>query len=646
MSMKTWVRNKIEKRHQEHCVKRDQQFYQNMLKGTDYRGTDIIFNQTTLAWLVVVVTVFLQIISLATTYEGSQVYFGGVALPFGLSAPLLFALAIQLIVFCMSHTIRKNFKLWLVMILSMATLCSAYFSYIGIYNYINSPIDYLEERYQQIHGNITQKYQLVVDESENNMKEYVFELVNEISKTHTALTKQVDENSILSQKIDGVKVDSGKINNQTSSMRKPNINNYGENLDKYYADMAKYNAAVGNMITDTTKQDADLKNQLYENEVKAILGGKTKDEFMGESIETQTSKEQMEKIVGSMYQLINKERTEKTFDEKVMDIQEYCLNYIIQGQGEKDIFSTVLTNLYTQVARIGKGEKLENFKEDLGHFIVLNQKDAMMMKNLEEINKQAYKEVYNIEPVGEVQLTQKDAMLLYTSMQSEIKSAAYLLNQMNALDEPIVLTDEDYIMNNLYVLPIKNLLKDNEAKAMSWFCLAFAVLIDGLTLLFALMQGKEKTALFAKNNREIVGRSKEAIEELLLATIMDNQVRGKEGDRVENTLLQLEKFLKHFKLMPEGMESGYSMWCPLGDLEEYNAFLAIICQFNLASILSREDLLLLKEEGEVMEEKYVLIRTKFIIWAKQKIADLALRQEYIEEVGALERNFEGEGEVV
>ncbi|MGL6173938.1 MAG: hypothetical protein ACRC1P_04950 [Cellulosilyticaceae bacterium] len=647
MSMKEKIARAVGKRHQAHSIKKEQQFFQDMLRGTDYRGTEVLFNPTTLAWLVVLVTVFLQLISLATTYEGSKVYFGGVALPLGLSAPLLFALSIQLIVFCMSHTIRRHFKFWLVMILIMATLCSTYFSYIGIYNHINSPIDYLEERYQQIYGNITKQYQLVIDQADNNMKEYIFDLVGELSTTHTALTKQAEENEVLNQKIQGIKVDTGKINPQTNALKKPNIYNYGDDLDRYYADMAKYNAAVGNMITDTTKQDADLKNQLYENEVKALLGGKTKDDFMSESIQVQTSKEQMEKVINAMYKLITEVQENSTFDEQLMSIQEYCLNFIIQQEGKKEIFSTVLTNLYTVVEGLEVKKDFSDFKTDLGNFMILSQNEAVMMKDLQAIKEQVYKEAYDIEVSNqEVYLAEKDAMLLYTKMQSELKSAAYLLNQMEGLEEPIHLNDEKYMIHNLYVLPINNLLQSNDAQAMSWFCLGFAVLIDGLTLLFSLMQGREKTPLFAKNNKDIVGKSKEAIEELLLATIIENHVKGTDGDVVENALLQLERFLRRFELMPEGMESGYSMWCPMNKLEEYNVFLAILCQFNLANILSREDIILLKKEEEVTEERYVLIRTKFIIWAKQKIADLAIKHEYIEELQRLEENLEVKGEVI
>lgn len=636
MAKEMWLRSKLEKCYQKHNIKKEQQFYQNMLRGNDYRGTEILFNQNTLAWLVVIVTVFLQIISLATTFEGSKVYFGGVNLPFGLSAPLLFALAIQLIVFCMSHTIRKHFKAWLVMILVMATACSTYFSYIGIYNHINSPVDYLEERYKQIYGNMTEQYQLVKDQSENEMKGYVFDLVSELNKSYSTLSKQVEENKVLSERLDGIKVSGGKINAQTNALRKPNINNYGDNLDKYYADMAAYNAAVGTMITDTTKQDATLKNELYENEVKAVLGGQSKEAFIAESIETETNKEQIQKLVSSMYKLILPAGTETAFDRQMTVIQDYALDFMMRGEGDRSIFSTLLTNLYTGASELGAA-KFPEFKQDLTHFLTLRDKEDIIMEPLEVVQKQ-------VSPDGFV--TQEEAMTLYTKMQSEIKNAAYILNQTGDLKEQINLTDPRYVMHNLYVLPIKNLLEPTGAKAMAWFCVAFAVLIDGLTLLFALMQGREKTPLFAKKNKDIVGKSKEAIEELLIATIMAGDTQSKEDKRLSNTLLALENFLKHFEIMPEGIESGYSMWCPLQKLDKYSAFVAVLCQFNLASILSGEEMHLTGHSNQVEDEKYLLIKTKFVIWANQKMSDLALRLEYITNLHEIEQNYSVEGDVL
>ncbi|MGL4736554.1 MAG: hypothetical protein ACRCW2_03760 [Cellulosilyticaceae bacterium] len=588
-----------------------------MLSKKGNKGTETVFNEWTLGWLIVLVTVFLQLISLATTFEGSKVYFGGVKLPLMLSAPLLFALAIQLIVFCMSHMIRRYFKPWLAVVLIMATLCSTYFSYIGIYNHINSPLDYLEERYKQIQGNISDQYQLVVDQSENNMKQYVFDMVGALDQSHTKLVKEVKENNKLMEAIDGIKVDTGKINPQTNALSKPNIKNYGDNLDQYYADMAKYNAAVGNMITDTTKQDADLKNQLYENEVSTLLGGKSKDEFIKGRIETQTQKEQTDKLVQSMYKLIAPTGEEKDFDKQLMAIQDYCIGFIITAQGDANTFSTVLTNLSSQLIQLGSNLELKDFKKDLNYFGILKQKDQSIMLTLEQVKAEVYKEVNGTDAGLPVVLNENDAMLLYTKMQSQIKSAAYLLNQIEGLDEQVDLTSAEYQMHNLYVLPIKNLIEDSSVKAMAWFCLAFAVLIDGLTLVFAMIEGREKTVLFAKRNKDVVGRSKEAIEELLLTTLMTHH-KDSEG---------LTAFLDQFELLPEGLESGYSMWCPLKDLGQYNSFLAVICQFNFGAILSAREIV--RENGVVddTDEKYVLLKTKFVIWLSQKIVQLNLLEE-------------------
>lgn len=617
-------KNKINSWNEKRKIKNDQQFYEGMLRDKD-SGTSSVFNETTLAWMIVIVTVFLQLISLATTYKGSIVYFGGVELPFGLSAPLLFALAVQLIVFCMSHTIRKNFKKGLLLVLIMATLCSTYFSYIGIYNYINSPINYLEERYKQIHGNITDQYDTVREDSKGNIKNLLFNLISKVNEGYTSLTMQIEKNDQLAEDINNIKIDTGKINAQTSSLTRPNINNYGNNLDQYYADMAKYNAAVGNMVTDATKQDSDLKNELYNNEVNSILGGRTQEEFLEESIKTKTTKEQIEKGINTAYGLLSTE--DVPFADKLNKIQEYCQDYIVTSQGDRDLFSTLLSSLYAQIQVLDKTEGFENFQNQLNSFLTLNQKDNILMNSLEDIKIKVFIESNNLSSAPEnFILTQGDGLLLYSTMQAEIKSAVYTLNQLRTSEEQISLNDEEYIMHNLYVLPINNLIQAGEGRAMAWFCLLFAMLVDGLTLLFAIMQGLDKTPLFAKSNKEIVGNSKEAMEELLLISLLSGDSKSKDEKRVENTLLRLEKFLKPFKINTATMENGYSMCCELSNVEDYQVFLATLCQFNLAKIVSSKDLLL----GDESPTDYVLLKSKFVIWANDKIVALTLNVQYIE----------------
>ncbi len=604
--------------------------------------TDQLFNETTFGWLVVLVTTFLQIISLATTFEGSKVYFGGVKLPFFLSAPLLFSLAVQLTVFCTSHIIRRHFKIWLIVILLFSTLSSTYFSYIGIYNHINSPISYLKERYGQIYDDLTQKYQGLEEQVENTMKSYVFDFVSTLDNSYGALALQVEENNTLTQKANSVQMSEGLINPLTNTLQKPNKASFGDNLDAYYEAMAKYNATLGTMVSDTAKQESNLKTELFENEVKAILGGKTKEEFTTQSIATTTKKEQVQKLIHSMYLLLPEHSSTLSPSEELSAIQEYTLSIISNREENLDSFSTLLTQLYTALELLNLQEKHPTFKEDLGHFTALRSKDTQLMRPLKTIEMDVYKEVHGAS-VTSSYLTEKEAMPFYTALESEIKNAASLINQLELLETPIDLTAPTYTLFNLYVLPIKNLLVKGSSQTMAWFSLCFAILVDGLSLIFALINAKEKTPLFAKHNKDIIGHSKEAVENLLLSTIQASSPKGSSLNENLETLHYLESFMKNFKLFPVSMNSGYSMWCHLSHVGDYQVFLSILCQFNLASIVSAQEL------NEVLvtpsnEERYVLIKTKFIIWVNQKIAELKKQEEVSLMPPLVEKGYALEGE--
>lgn len=632
------LKHNTRKRYHRYQLNKEQRFYQGMLHGTEQRGTDILFNHQTMAWLIVIVTAFLQLISLATTYEGSKVYFGGVALPLGMSAPFLFAFSIQLIVFCMSHTIRKHFKPFLILILGMATLCSTYFSYVGIYNHIHSPIGYLQERYERIYTKLTDKYQLAVDENSSQMKAYTFQLMQTIGTSYTSLTQEVEANEKLEQQLNKIKVDTGKLNAQTNALKKPQMSQYGDNLDQYYADMAKYNAAVGNMITDTTKQDAALKKELYDQEVSRVLGGKTKEAFLKESGETKTTQMQIEKLVASMYQLVGAENAELTVEERLMKVQDYIIQYIVTGEGEKEVVSTLLTQAYTQVQALGKTEGLASFKEDLNHFFLVQGKESTLMKPSAELENQV------LQIAGNQVLLEEDAMQLYVLMQREIGDAAFLLNGMSVVKEKIDLTTDEYVMHNLYVLPIKKLLSAGDGMAMAWFCLGFAVLIDGLTLMFALMEGREKTPLLAKKNKELIGGSKDAMEELLMSHLLAQTTGIGRKEKILVAQQVLAQFLGTFKIVSETMESGYAMWAPLEALDKHQGLIAVLCQMNLATILKGEDIEIQEKEEVIAHKKYVFLKTKCVIWANQKLESLGDSQMYLEQLEMM-HPLEGEGEM-
>lgn len=646
MNLQNKFKEKFSNSHNKREIKKQQRFYENMITSSDENSTSIIFNKTSLAWLIVLVTLLLQLISLATTYKGSIVYFGGINLPFNLSAPLLFALSIQLIVFCVSHTLRSNFRKEFLIVLILATLCSTYFSYIGIYNYINSPLNYLEERYTQINSNISDKYETLRETNKSSITKTMLNLINDLSTSHAYLSMEVDNNNKLSGDIANISIDNNIINSQTNSVSKPNINNYGDNLDQYYSDMAKYNAAIGNMITDSTKQDSSLKNELYNAQVNSILGGKSLDEFTAESIDTKSKKEQLEKGVNTSYTLISSEENSLTIDEKLLKIQDYCQNYIQGINGDKDIFTTILLNLNSQILIIKNESSIDNLQTQINEFLILNKKDSDIMKSFSDLKSIVYTNSTGNNYSDNVTLTEENAMELYSLMNSEVKSALYTLNHISSNTEKINSNNEDYIIHNLYVLPVLNLFTLNEEISMSWFCLIFAILIDGLTIIFAIMEGKEKTPLFAKSTKEVVGRSKDSIENLLMLSLLSSDIDSRDEERVEKILLKLKNFVSSFNLLTEALENGYSMYCPLSSLEEYQGFLATLCQFNLATIISSKELFFNDQTPDIQDENFVLIKTKFMIWANDKIVSLTLNNQYIDSLNKLDENYIMNGELL
>lgn len=646
MNLQNKFKEKFSNSHNKREIKKQQRFYENMITSSDENSTSIIFNKTSLAWLIVLVTLLLQLISLATTYKGSIVYFGGINLPFNLSAPLLFALSIQLIVFCVSHTLRSNFRKGFLIVLILATLCSTYFSYIGIYNYINSPLNYLEERYTQINSNISDKYETLRETNKSSITKTMLNLINDLSTSYASLSMEVDNNNKLSEDIANISIDNNIINSQTNSVSKPNINNYGDNLDQYYSDMAKYNAAIGNMITDSTKQDSSLKNELYNAQVNSILGGKSLDEFTAESIDTKSKKEQLEKGVNTSYTLISSEENSLTIDEKLLKIQDYCQNYIQGINGDKDIFTTILLNLNSQILIIKNESSIDNLQTQINEFLILNKKDSDIMKSFSDLKSIVYTNSTGNNYSDNVTLTEENAMELYSLMNSEVKSALYTLNHISSNTEKINSNNEDYIIHNLYVLPVLNLFTLNEEISMSWFCLIFAILIDGLTIIFAIMEGKEKTPLFAKSTKEVVGRSKDSIENLLMLSLLSSDIDSRDEERVEKILLKLKNFVSSFNLLTEALENGYSMYCPLSSLEEYQGFLATLCQFNLATIISSKELFFNDQTPDIQDENFVLIKSKFMIWANDKIVSLTLNNQYIDSLNKLDENYIMNGELL
>lgn len=652
MGIRESMANKMRIRSEKRKFSKEYSQTQNRLKNNVGYNAEALFNPTVLSWIFLAVTFFLQLISLATTYSGSKVYFGGIRLPFDLNAPLLFAISVQLIVFSISNSLKRTFKLGTIIILLTATLCSTYFSYIGIYNYMNSPIIYLEEKYNQIYHNMTDKYRTVVDNSKNDMKKYVYDITGKIQKEYMRLITENENYNKLSQEVSKISMNTSIVTANTGSVVKPNINNYGDNLEQYYADIAKYNSAIANITGQAAAQNSSAQMTVYENKIKTILGGKTLEEFNKTFAESQANMQAIKNLISFLYNSIpNSGLTD--FDKMLNEIQQYCIGYINTTAGEKDTFTSVLTNMFTVYSDITAEETPKEFNQTLNFFFTASEKRESFMRNLKDIERSVYLENYKKEPTADTSLGLSDALLLYSKLQSEIKNGAYILNSLSEDGAAIDLNNESYSLENMYVLPVKNLFTKSSVLRTAWFCFAFAALIDGLTLLFALISRGNSRVLLAKKNKEIIKNNEELTEDLLFSSLILHRVEDSGKSTVQCCLEHLASFLTPFKVTPVGTEEGFALYSPLNKLKDYQVFLSILCQFNLAKLISAEDFDLLQtaprledfeyfireqNSAAVIDEvaaanfenskgAYVFLKTKFVIWVNQKLAIAASDKE-------------------
>lgn len=672
MGIREYVINKFQSRSENRRFNKSYREAQDVLKDSNGYSAQSVFNPTTLSWIFLGVTFFLQIISLATTYSGSKVYFGGIKLPFGLSAPFLFALSVQLIVFTLCNSLKRNFRAGIIIILLSATICSTYFSYIGIYNYINSPIIYLEERYSQVYHNMSDKYRTFVDNSKNEMKQYIFDITGKLQKEYIRLAKENENYTKLSEQVAKVSVSTNVITPNTGSVVKPNINNYGGNLNKYYEDMAKYNNTVSNIVGQAAAQNSSAQSSIYENKVKTILGGKTLEQFNIEFANLQSNRQAIDNLVSSMYNTIPNSGASE-FDKRLNEVQQYCINYINSKNGDKEKFSSILTNMFTVYSDVTKTDAPKEFSAALNFFFTTTDTDQTFMRSLKDVEKAVYREDYGKEPTDDISLSLSDSLLLYSKLQSEMKNGAYLLNSFSDKGQVIDLNSEEFSLENMYVLPMKNLFTNSSTLRIAWFCLAFAALIDGLTLLFAMISKGNNRVLSARKNREIVRNDEELTEELLLSSLILHRTEDENKTTIQSCLEHLTGFLTAFEINHFGLEEGFSLYCPLSKLKEYHIFLSVLCQFNLARIISKEDFDLLESvptfedfeyqsveqsfidaaeevaaasyKKEEDKDSYVLLKTKFVIWVNQKLAIASYNKKLSAIIKDILKNIETPGQL-
>lgn len=528
-----------------------------------------LFSETTLAALVSLVTLLLQLISFATTWSGSRIYLEGV-FPY---ASLFFAIAIQATAYFFSNSLRTKAGVLKVVALLIALSCSTYYSYIGIYNSVNSPARYLQERYVEIGEELTGHYRAALEENVGSVRTAINDSTYQITARYTTL---INEQMNLQSCRQELAVE-GK--NYAESLRSPRQSAY-ENYEDYVAAYRAYVEGISSG-SNTEKeanrdgilaaygfsdmaqfQSAESENAASLNALKAALG-------LSETMEDEAVLAMISDMSVSLLAAADAAMTGQEPDYETRT----RLNRLLQAAGlcdAQEISAAEIVNIVNLAAEATKTPLLAEYTE--------------VIASLEE---------------GKV--TASNTMDLKNVMDTEILTALLKLNTLLPEGERISLSDSRYAITDLYLIPIEAL-RNADTQMTALFCLGMAAMVDMLSLLFAVSLRKRKpiwerrTLLFCR------------LEELTPQIYASLPALPQHGQA-------LSDFLAYFDPSPETEGDGYMMRADAEHLKGYCSLVALLCQINMAKLVPAS----VWDDGAEEGKESLLLKARFVFWANSII---------------------------
>ncbi|MGN1148259.1 MAG: hypothetical protein ACI4TB_07540 [Lachnospiraceae bacterium] len=546
-----------------------------------------LFAESSLVILISIVTLLLQLISFATTWSGSKVYLEDI-FPY---ASFVFALAIQATAYFLSNSLRTRVSLLKTVALLTALCCSTYYSYIGIYNSVNSPESYLQQSYVRIADELTQVFDTHLEEGSSRARETVNEAASLITANYTSLVSEQKNIAACREAL------AGTTSTYSDGMRAPRQSAY-ENYEDYVAAYNTYIAGVsaGN---NTEKEavrtgvlssygfasieelnEAEITNSAALSALTAALGlaqddgADTAVSFAQDDIATddEASSDASAAVPAAIADIQNRLTTaieNASFGIAFTSSDIALLNNFLQaaklcGYEEADVAG--ILNTIDQCAKVTSAPLLSD-----------------------------YLTLVSLLPDGRV--TSANTMELKTAMDSEILSALLKINALLPEEEQLSFSDARFQITDLYLIPIKAL-QDTDTKLTALFCLAVAALIDVLSVLFAIsLRGRKP--LWGK--RTLFWSSFEDYAPQIYASLpADTAVAS-----------SLTEFLSFFKPSPQTEGDGYMMYAKLDTLAGFYPLTALLCQINLAKIIPAG---FSQNETDIL-----LLKARFVFWANEII---------------------------
>lgn len=526
-----------------------------------------IFAEESLVILVSIVTLLLQLISFATTWSGSRIYLEGV-FP---NASLLFAVAIQATAYFFSNSLRNRASVLKVMVLMIALGCSTYYSYIGIYNSVNSPITYLQESYLQVEEDLNLRYHTALEKNLGEARNAVNDATSQVIAQYAALEGECGRIEACLAALDGER------ESHAQDMRAPRLASY-ENYEDYAQAYRAY--LVGISAGSNTEDEA------FRNNTLAAWGFASINEL---EVTKQENDAQMSALLAALDISVTGD-SEATAMNRVSDMNIKLIAAIDGAVAGEDFGSetgTALNRLF-QAARLCGYQGM-----DVAEITNIVGRAA-------EASKEPLMDSYSAlaEGLEEGKVTSANIMEFKGILDSEILTAQITLNSLLEPAEQISVSDSRYIITDLYLIPIESL-RNPATRMTAFFCLGVAALIDALSLLFAISL-RPKKSLWKRRTLFFVGQE-DYIPQIYAS------LPNVSGDSIQ----MLAEFLARFSPSPETESDGYMMQMKRKDLGSYETLAALLCQINLAKLVPAG---FFGNEDEIL-----LLKTKFVFWANSVI---------------------------
>lgn len=521
-----------------------------------------LFSQQSLVILISIVTLLLQLISFATTWDGAGIYLEGV-FPY---ASLCFAIAIQATAYFFSNSLRNRVSILKVVALGTALCCSTYYSYIGIYNSVNSPVIYLQESYIRISQEMTEQYDEALASTLAAAQKAVNDASSQIISHYTALTGVADNIANCEAALNGITTD------YATDMRAPKQSSY-ETYEEYAAAYQAYiytlsqgkntelEAGRQSTLSSYGFSSIDSLNTARQDNVASINALQTALCITGDISVSET----LSAMTIALSLAINETANGQALDNT--DITQ--LNRLFRAAGlcgyqYEDL--SQMTSALNQCAQVASGSLLKEYNELT---------EALPGKTV----------------------TDENTMELKASMDAEIMTALIKLNTLLSTEKQLSYTDSAYSIMDLYLIPIKAL-QSPDTRMTALFCLAVAALIDMLSVLFAISL-RDRKPLWKRHT--LLFNRMEEYEPLIYASLPG----------AESPSRSLADFLSCFQASPQTEGDGYMLCSSMQSLSGFHALAALLCQINLAKIVPAG--------FSDNEEDTLLLKARFIFWANTMI---------------------------